>query len=104
MEKLSAAEVAQHLSQLNPRWSVALTGKLTASFQFKDFNEAFGVMTRAALWAETHNHHPEWFNVWNRLKVELTTHDAQGLTARDFALAAFLDGLAATTFTKGNQE
>jgi 4a-hydroxytetrahydrobiopterin dehydratase len=64
------------------------------SFKFKDFNAAFGFMTRAALIAEQMNHHPEWFNVWNRVDVTLSTHDAGGLTERDLKLAEAMDRLA----------
>ena len=63
------------------------------TFQFKSFVEAFGWMTRAALWAEKWNHHPEWFNVWNRVDVTLTTHDVDGLSALDAKLARKLDSL-----------
>ena len=63
------------------------------SFKFKDFSEAFGFMTRAALVAERMNHHPEWFNVWNRVDVTLSTHDAGGLTELDIELAAAMDKL-----------
>lgn len=61
------------------------------SFTFKDFNAAFGFMTRAALVAEKHDHHPEWFNVYNRINVTLATHDAGGLTGKDIALARAMD-------------
>ena len=64
------------------------------TLKFKDFNEAFGFMTRAALVAETMNHHPEWCNVWNRVDVTLSTHDAGGLTALDVKLAQAMDRLA----------
>lgn len=67
---------------------------ITRTFQFADFNAAFGFMTQAALKAEAMNHHPEWFNVWNRVEVTLSTHDAGGLTALDIELAAFMDSLA----------
>jgi 4a-hydroxytetrahydrobiopterin dehydratase len=60
-------------------------------FEFPDFNAAFGFMTRAALYAEQANHHPEWFNVYNRVEVTLSTHDAGGMTAKDFALAEKMD-------------
>jgi 4a-hydroxytetrahydrobiopterin dehydratase len=65
------------------------------TFKFKDFSEAFGFMTRAALVAEKMNHHPEWFNVWNSVRIDLTTHDAGGITAKDFELAAAMERLAA---------
>ncbi len=61
---------------------------------FRDFNAAFGFMTRVALEAEKADHHPEWSNVWNRVEIRLTTHDAGGLTEKDFALAAFIDAAA----------
>lgn len=63
------------------------------TFVFKDFNEAFGFMARAALQAEKLDHHPEWSNVYNRVSVTLTTHDANGVTERDVALALFMDQL-----------
>ena len=77
-----------------PEWQ-AVSGRdaITRSFKFKDFSEAFGFMTRAALVAERMNHHPEWFNVWNRVDVTLSTHDAGGLTELDIKLAAAMDKL-----------
>ncbi len=63
-------------------------------FKFQDFNEAFGFMTRVALLAEKADHHPEWRNVYNRVEILLTTHDAGGLSTRDVALAQAIDGLA----------
>jgi 4a-hydroxytetrahydrobiopterin dehydratase len=66
------------------------------SFKFGDFSAAFGFMTRVALVAEQFNHHPEWFNVWNRVDVTLSTHDAGGLTDLDFKLAAAIDLIAGT--------
>jgi 4a-hydroxytetrahydrobiopterin dehydratase len=67
---------------------------ITRTFTFKDFNAAFGFMTRAALAAERMNHHPEWFNVWNRVEVTLSSHDAGGLTERDLKLAEAMDRIA----------
>jgi len=64
------------------------------SFRFKDFNHAWGFMARAALMAEKMDHHPEWFNVYNRVDVTLTTHEAGGVTDRDVTLAKFLDSIA----------
>jgi len=64
---------------------------LEKTFLFKDFNEAFGWMSRVALAAEKADHHPEWFNVYNRVHVVLTTHDANGLSERDMALARLMD-------------
>lgn len=66
---------------------------ISKTFKFKDFIEAFGWMTRAAMWAEKWNHHPEWSNVYNRVEVTLTTHDVDGLSALDAKLARKLDSL-----------
>ncbi len=66
---------------------------ITRRFVFKDFNEAFGFMTRVALLAEKADHHPEWSNVWNRVDVLLTTHDAGGLSTRDIQMAQAIDAL-----------
>lgn len=66
---------------------------ISKTFKFKDFTEAFAWMTRAALWAEKWNHHPEWSNVYNRVEVVLTTHDVDGLSALDAKLARKLDSL-----------
>ena len=63
-------------------------------FTFADFSQAFGFMTRAALVADRMNHHPEWFNVWNKVDVTLATHDAGGLTALDIELAQAMDKIA----------
>jgi 4a-hydroxytetrahydrobiopterin dehydratase len=76
-------------------WSeVAGRDAISRSFKFKDFNAAFGFMTRAALIAEKLDHHPEWMNVYNRAEVTLSTHSAGGLTELDIALARAMDGLA----------
>lgn len=61
---------------------------------FQDFNAAFGFMSRVAIQAEAAQHHPEWFNVWNRVEITLTTHDAGGVTQRDIDLARFIDAIA----------
>ena len=83
-------------------WTVEPDGKaITRRFVFADFNAAFGFMTRVALHAERHDHHPEWSNVYNRVDVRLTTHDAGGLTERDFALARHCDAAAAALPAKG---
>jgi 4a-hydroxytetrahydrobiopterin dehydratase len=68
---------------------------ITRTYVFRNFTEAWGFMSRAALWAEKLDHHPEWFNVYKRVEVTLTTHDAGGLTMRDITLAEKLDALAA---------
>ena len=67
---------------------------IARDFRFKDFNAAFGFMARVALKAETMNHHPEWSNVYNRVEVVLTTHDAEGVTDLDLQLARFMDEAA----------
>jgi 4a-hydroxytetrahydrobiopterin dehydratase len=78
-------------------WSeVAGRDAIRRSFTFKDFNEAFGFMSRVALAAERMDHHPEWFNVWNRVEITLSTHDAGGLSERDVKLARAIDGFART--------
>jgi 4a-hydroxytetrahydrobiopterin dehydratase len=68
---------------------------ITRRFVFRDFNAAFGFMTQVALHAERHDHHPEWSNVYNRVDIRLTTHDAGGLTERDFTLARHCDSVHA---------
>jgi 4a-hydroxytetrahydrobiopterin dehydratase len=92
MNKLTEAEIQSRLSTV-PGWTV-VDGKLHREFRFKDFVSAFAFMTGVALTAESKNHHPEWSNVYNRVVMDLTTHDAQGLTARDFELAAAASALA----------
>jgi 4a-hydroxytetrahydrobiopterin dehydratase len=83
------------------QWSmVANRDAITRSYQFKDFKEAFAFMTQCALMAEQMNHHPEWFNVWNRVEVTLSTHDAGGLTKRDLDLARSMDRYANTLLAK----
>ena len=79
-----------------PQWRLRGDGKaIERSLRFADFNEAFGFMTRVALHADKVDHHPEWFNVYNRVDITLTTHDADGLSERDAAMAAAIDGFAA---------
>lgn len=90
--KLSQAEVVAALEGL-PGWSL-LNGKLHREYRFPDFIHAFGFMAAAAVAIEAMGHHPEWFNVYNRVVVDLTTHDAGGVTARDVELARRLDGFA----------
>jgi 4a-hydroxytetrahydrobiopterin dehydratase len=91
--KLAADEVATRLTAL-PAWRVR-DGKLHREYRFTDFVEAFGFMASVALVAERMNHHPEWFNVWATVRVDLTTHDAGGITGKDFELAAAMERLAA---------
>ena len=89
---LTPNELLQALAEL-PDWSV-LEGKLHREFQFDDFVTAFGFMTRVALVAEAANHHPEWFNVYGRVVVDLSTHDAGGITTKDIELARRMNEFA----------
>jgi 4a-hydroxytetrahydrobiopterin dehydratase len=90
--KLSDDHVKSRLREL-PAWTLR-AGKLHREYTFPDFVAAFGFMTEVAHAAEALEHHPEWFNVWNRVTVDLNTHDAGGLTELDFSLAARMDVLA----------
>lgn len=92
MEKLSQDKLAGALAQLNG-WDIE-NGKLHREFKFPDFAHAIGFMTIAAPMIERMNHHPEWFNVYNRVTVDLTTHSAGGITQKDLDLAAVLQGIA----------
>jgi 4a-hydroxytetrahydrobiopterin dehydratase len=91
--RLAADDIAKRLGEL-PGWSV-VADKLHREYRFGDFVAAFGFMAGAALVAERMNHHPEWFNVYSTVRVDLTTHDAGGITAKDFELAAAMEHLAA---------
>lgn len=91
LSKLSDDQIKEKLKELQG-WQL-VNGKLHKEFQFKDFNQAFGFMARAALHAEKMDHHPEWFNVYNKLKVDLMTHDAGGVTENDIKLAKILNSL-----------
>jgi len=91
LAKLSPDQIKNNLKDL-PGWEVK-EEKLYKEFQFDDFNQAFGFMTRAAMNIEKMNHHPEWFNVYNKLIVKLTTHDAGGITENDIRLAKILNSL-----------
>ena len=91
LTKLSEEQIKEELANLSG-WSI-INGKLHKDFVFKDFIEAFGFMSTAALHIEKMNHHPEWFNVYNKIKVDLTTHDAGGITQNDINLARILNSL-----------
>jgi 4a-hydroxytetrahydrobiopterin dehydratase len=91
MMKLSQTDIDEELKSLSG-WSV-VNEKLHKEFLFESFNQAFGFMTRAAMEIEKMNHHPEWFNVYNKITIELTTHDAGGITKNDVNLAKILDSL-----------
>ncbi|MFM5916126.1 MAG: 4a-hydroxytetrahydrobiopterin dehydratase [Novosphingobium sp.] len=90
--RLSQAQVDSLLAEVSG-WSLRDDGKaITRTFKFKDFNAAFGFMTRVALYADKADHHPEWFNVYNRVEMTLTTHDADGLSQRDADMARAIEG------------
>ena len=91
LTKLSDEQIQAELNGLNG-WSV-VNGKLHKEFEFSDFNEAFGFMARASMHIEKMNHHPEWFNVYNKLVIDLMTHDASGITENDINLAKILNSL-----------
>lgn len=91
--KLTDSQIGSALAEL-PGWSVT-AGKLHREYQFADFIHAFGFMATAAVAIEAIGHHPEWFNVYNRVTVDLTTHDAGGITSNDVELARKLESIAA---------
>lgn len=94
MKKLDQDQLRERLAG-RPGWKLSDDGlAITRQFKFADFQQAFAFMTRVALAAERADHHPEWSNVYNRVEMRLTTHDAGGLTERDFALAAVADAAA----------
>lgn len=93
-QRLSEEQIQQQLSTLEG-WSL-LNGKLHRELSFSNFQEAFGFMAQAALFSEAKNHHPEWFNVYNKVVVDLATHDVGGISQKDFDWAR-----AANTFYRG---
>lgn len=93
-EKLNAEARKAALAKLNGWSEVAGRDAIARKFVFKDFNQAFGFMTRAALVAEKMDHHPEWFNVYKTVEVTLSTHDAGGVTELDIKLATAMDKIA----------
>ncbi|NDB31954.1 MAG: 4a-hydroxytetrahydrobiopterin dehydratase [Nitrososphaeria archaeon] len=88
MPLISEDQIKQEL----PRWTIK-NGKLHRELIFADFSEAFSFMTKVALHAEKMNHHPEWFNVYNRVTIDLMTHDAGGITSNDVELAKFIESV-----------
>jgi 4a-hydroxytetrahydrobiopterin dehydratase len=94
MKKLDPAARAAALAELAHWQEVAGRDAITRRFEFADFNQAFAFMTRVALLAEKMDHHPEWSNVYNRVEVALSTHDAGGVTEKDIAMARAMDGYA----------
>ena len=90
--KLSEKEMGAEVAKLDG-WKV-VDGKVSKTFEFNDFVQAFGFMTRVAIEAEKMNHHPEWFNVYNRVKIDLVTHDVGGISNYDIKLAKIIETLA----------
>jgi 4a-hydroxytetrahydrobiopterin dehydratase len=95
VKKLTPRTRAAALRKLRKWKSVDGRDAIARSFAFKDFNAAFGFMTRVALLADKMDHHPEWFNVYNKVDVTLSTHDAGGVTQNDIDMAKAMDGFAA---------
>jgi len=95
MAKLSNEEIQQALSTLDG-WSFK-NNNIEKQFQFRDFVEAFGTMTRIAILAEKMNHHPEWTNVYNKLSIKLSTHDEGGVTEKDIELAKQIESIVGKT-------
>ena len=95
-EKFSQANIEEALTELNKgladdeQWQIK-DDKLSKQFKFKSFIRAFGWMSQIAIWAEKLNHHPEWFNVYNKVDVQLTTHDVGGISDLDFKLASKME-------------
>lgn len=94
VEKLAGIARGRALAELQGWSMVDGRDAIKKEFKFEDFNAAFGFMTKVALMAERMDHHPEWFNVYNRVDITLSTHDAGGLTERDIRLAKFIDTIA----------
>ncbi len=91
MKAMTELQIRSRMKELNG-WEFH-ENTLQTSFEFKDFKDAFSVMTRIAFEAERLNHHPNWANVYNYLEISLSTHDADGVTEKDFELAKLIDGL-----------
>jgi 4a-hydroxytetrahydrobiopterin dehydratase len=89
--RLDEKQIRDELASLKD-WSIK-EGRLTKTVRFKDFNQAFGFMTRVALYAERLNHHPEFYNVYNTVRIDLITHDINGISNYDFRLARIIDGI-----------
>ncbi|GAA5315142.1 MAG: 4a-hydroxytetrahydrobiopterin dehydratase [Candidatus Pelagadaptatus aseana] len=97
LEAYDQTQIASLISELNHRggnWDLQ-DGKLTTDYKFADFNQAFGFMTRCALYIEKVDHHPEWFNVYSKVRVQLTTHEVSGISYKDADLANVMDRFAA---------
>ena len=92
-KRLTGSVLEQNLAGLNGWEANADNTAISCSFRFRDFNAAFGFMSRIALMAERLDHHPEWSNVYNRVDITLTTHDADGLTEKDMVMARFISDI-----------
>jgi 4a-hydroxytetrahydrobiopterin dehydratase len=95
IQKLSSEERTKQVATLNGWQALADRDAIQRAFKFADFNEAFGFMTRVAIKAQEMDHHPEWFNVYNKVDITLSTHEANGVTERDIKLANFIDSITA---------
>jgi 4a-hydroxytetrahydrobiopterin dehydratase len=95
IQKLSSEERTKQVATLNGWQVLADRDAIQRAFKFADFNEAFGFMTRVAIKAQEMDHHPEWFNVYNKVDITLSTHEANGVTERDIKLASFIDSITA---------
>jgi|TARA_R110000751_G_scaffold77889_2_gene156990 4a-hydroxytetrahydrobiopterin dehydratase len=96
MERFTDQQIADYLGQLDG-WEY-VDGAIETTFEFKNFKEAFSVMTRIAFECEALNHHPDWSNVYNTLNIRLNTHDANGVTEKDFELARIIEGIIESEF------
>mgnify|MGYP005848925027 CR=1 FL=1 len=95
-EKLDRNEIEQKLKKISKEWRLSEDGQsINRTFEFDDFKNAFAFMTAVALQAEDHSHHPDWHNVYNKVDITFSTHDAGGLTELDFEMAEFVDQVAA---------
>ncbi|SIT42126.1 putative pterin-4-alpha-carbinolamine dehydratase [Paraburkholderia ribeironis] len=95
IQKLTSEERAGQIAQLHGWQAAANRDAIERNFEFADFNEAFGFMARVAIKAQEMDHHPEWFNVYNKVNITLSTHEADGVTQRDIELASFIDSITA---------
>ena len=93
IQKLTSTERTEQLAKLQGWDSVADRDAIHRAFKFADFNEAFGFMTRVAIKAQEMDHHPEWSNVYNKVEITLSTHEANGVTERDIKLATFVNSI-----------
>ena len=91
MKKISDSEIKKNLEQL-PDWEF-VENAIETTLEFETFKDCFSIMTRIAFEVENQNHHPEWFNVYNKLSIRLSTHDAGGVTDKDFKLAKTIEAI-----------